>query len=133
MDKILILNKLKEYKKFTHQREFALFLGIREQALSKWYARNTYNAELLAIKFPEIDGNWLLTGKGEMFKPDCHIREGDKGEKQDNQGCSCDNSGKMIDRFLDEIAAQRLLTEEAQRHVSTAQQQITELINLISK
>ena len=38
------------------------------------------------------------------------------------------NSDEIISRFLDEIAAQRKLTEEAQRQQAIAQQQIDKLI-----
>ena len=64
----MILNALKEYKNFATLTDFARYLGIKPQALSNWYARNTLDLHILSDKFPEIDGNWLLTGEGSMLK-----------------------------------------------------------------
>ena len=68
MGKTLILNKIKEYKNFKSDADFARFLGIPAQNLSKWKARNTYDIEILYTKCPELNPEWLLTGEGEMLK-----------------------------------------------------------------
>lgn len=68
MDNTKILNELREYKKFGSLSDFARFIGIKPQALSNWYARNTLDVHILSDKFPEVDGNWLLTGEGEMLR-----------------------------------------------------------------
>ena len=68
MDKSLILSKIIELKKFKSDAEFARFLGIPPQNLSKWKARKTYDTELLYTKCPELNPEWLLTGEGSMLK-----------------------------------------------------------------
>ncbi|WP_163444446.1 helix-turn-helix domain-containing protein [Flavobacterium columnare] len=68
MDKLLILNKIKKYYNFQKDSQFADFLGIPPQNLSKWKTRNTYDAELIYTKCTEINPEWLLTGNGEMLK-----------------------------------------------------------------
>ena len=68
MDKTLILNKIKEYKNFKSDADFARFLEIPAQNLSKWKARNTYDIEILYTKCTELNPEWLLTGEGEMLK-----------------------------------------------------------------
>jgi len=68
MDNVVILNALKEYKNFATLTDFARYLGIKPQALSNWYARNTLDLHILSDRFPEVDGNWLLTGEGSMLK-----------------------------------------------------------------
>ncbi len=68
MDKTLILNKIKEYKNFKSDAEFARFLEIPPQNLSKWKGRNTYDIEIIYTKCTEINPEWLLTGQGEMLK-----------------------------------------------------------------
>ncbi|MFJ1323628.1 LexA family transcriptional regulator [Capnocytophaga canis] len=68
MDKTLILNKIIEYKKFKSDAEFARFLEIPAQNLSKWKSRNTYDVELLYTKCPELNPEWLLIGKEPMLK-----------------------------------------------------------------
>lgn len=68
VDRVLILRKIKEYKKFRSDAEFARYIGISAGNLSKWYERNTFNIDKLSLSFPEISPNWLLTGSGEMLQ-----------------------------------------------------------------
>ena len=68
MDNIKVLNALKEYKNFATLSDFARFLGVKPQALSNWYARNTFDIHILSDKFPEVDGNWLISGEGSMLR-----------------------------------------------------------------
>lgn len=50
MNKSLILNRLKEIKKFNTDKELADFLGIRKSTLSNWYSRNSIDYDLLFSK-----------------------------------------------------------------------------------
>lgn len=75
MDKSMIINQIKDYYKFKSDAEFARFLGIKPQTLSSWYSRNTFDIDLMYAKCVEIDGNWLLSGKGPMLKSDMKIQE----------------------------------------------------------
>lgn len=68
MDKTLILNKIREYKNFKSDADFARFLEIPAQNLSKWKARNTFDIEILYTKCTELNPEWLLTGEGNMLK-----------------------------------------------------------------
>lgn len=68
MDKKLILNKLKEYKKFSTNAEFARYIGITPQNLRNWYDRDTYDINKLCIAFPEVSAEWLMTGEGSMLR-----------------------------------------------------------------
>lgn len=68
INKIEILERLREYKEFTTKASFAKFLEVKPNVLSNWYSRNTFVVDVLVEKFPEINYNWLLTGKGEMIK-----------------------------------------------------------------
>lgn len=68
MDKILILNRIKEHYKFKTDSEFARFLGVNSQNVRNWYARNNYNANLLIEKCKEIRPEFIITGDGEMLK-----------------------------------------------------------------
>ena len=72
MDKSLILNKIIEYKNFKSDAEFARFLDISPQNLSKWKQRNSYDIELLYTKCPYLNPEWLLTGNGPMLKEENH-------------------------------------------------------------
>ncbi|ATA75260.1 S24 family peptidase [Capnocytophaga sp. H2931] len=73
MDKTLILNKIIEYKKFKSDADFARFLEIPPQNLSKWKSRNTYDVELLYTKCPELNPEWLLIGKEPMLKSEQNL------------------------------------------------------------
>lgn len=67
-NKALIINMIKKHYGFTTDREFAHFLGIKPTTLSSWYARNSFDFELVYAKCKDIDANWLLTGEGKMLK-----------------------------------------------------------------
>lgn len=62
-----ILNELIAYKGFRTKTEFASFVGILPQTLSKWLDRNTFDTDTMIVKFPEINPFWLVTGDGPML------------------------------------------------------------------
>lgn len=62
-----MLDLIKEHAKLKNNSSLAKFLGITSQAVSNWYARNTFDAELIFSKIPSINPAWLLTGKGDMI------------------------------------------------------------------
>lgn len=49
---------------------FAKFIGVAPSTISTWLARNTFDYDLLFAKCEELNAEWLLTGRGEMLKPD---------------------------------------------------------------
>jgi phage repressor protein C with HTH and peptisase S24 domain len=63
-----MLNVIKRHLNMNKNSEFARFLGISSQAVSNWYSRNTFDAELLYTKCDFINPDWLLTGRGSMLK-----------------------------------------------------------------
>lgn len=65
-----ILERIMAYYNFTSQAEFARRLGISPQNVNSWWQRGTYNVELIAVCFPELSGDWLLTGEEPMLKDD---------------------------------------------------------------
>jgi len=67
IDKKLILNKIKDYYKFSTDTEFAGFIGIKPQTLSSWYTRNTFDIDLVYSKCVGINPEFLLSGKGDVF------------------------------------------------------------------
>lgn len=52
--------------------DFARFLGIKPQTLSTWYARNSFDYELLYAKC-DVDANFLLTGEGVVSKKEKEV------------------------------------------------------------
>lgn len=68
IDKVLILNKLKEHLGFTKNSDFARYLGIKDNTLSNWYSRNTFNEDIITHRCEFVNKSWLLTGEGQMLK-----------------------------------------------------------------
>lgn len=68
MNKGEMLDAIKEYLNMKKNTELASFLGISSQAVSNWYSRNTFDAELIYTKCVNLSAEWLLTGKGSMKK-----------------------------------------------------------------
>lgn len=101
----------------------------------------------IAHRFPELNTGWLMTGEGEMLRPqyiEQHFSGNVSGGKNiyapingdKNSFSYTDIKGKTIpatgpspidpDKFFDELSAQRRMTEKAQ-------QQIDRLLDIIEK
>ena len=91
---------------------------------------------------PDLNRVWLLTGEGEMLSPQDGYVSNVKGDG--NVGISGNSNHvevpAIISKALDEISAQRMLTQKAQdqldkayEQVSKAQEQIDRLISLLEK
>lgn len=91
-------------------------------------------ANQIISEFPEINKTWLLTGEGDMLK--------NIDSSQDNSPVIADNhstavngyqnmvnSDSTIAKLIEELAAQRRLTESAQEALLTALRQNTMLIS----
>lgn len=83
IDKSLILNKIKGHLGLKKDAEFAKYLGIKQNTLSNWHSRNTFDIDLISQKCDFLNYDWLLTGKGEMLKNDTKISEMDNKESKD--------------------------------------------------
>lgn len=68
MEKTERLEALRLRKGFVTKKAFAEALGLSTQALANWYARNTFDENLVLLKFTDVNADWLLTGKGPMLK-----------------------------------------------------------------
>ena len=68
IDKSLILNKLKSHYNFSSDTEFAKFLGIKPQTLSSWHSRNSFDVDLIYSKCVNVNGDFLLSGIGDIEK-----------------------------------------------------------------
>ncbi len=86
LNKTLLLNHLQAYKKIKTDVEFARFLGITPQLLSRWKTKNIYNLGKLIIAFPEVEPHWLVTGDGPMLK----------SETSQNTGATQSSSGNVV-------------------------------------
>lgn len=67
MDKIAIINRLKEIKQMKADKDFAEFLGISRQTLSNWKSRNSLDFDLIFEKFKGLNFHWIVTGQGDKI------------------------------------------------------------------
>lgn len=70
VDKVLILKKLKDHLKIKKGSDFAEYLGIKPSTLSSWYARNSFDFELVSRKCEFANEDFLRTGRDPMLKSD---------------------------------------------------------------
>ena len=68
MDKTLILNEIIDKIFNGSKSDFARKLGVKPQTVSTWFARNTFDVELIFAKCEVLSAEWLLTGEGAMYK-----------------------------------------------------------------
>ena len=52
---------------------FAKQIGVAPSTISSWFARDTMDYDLLSAKCENISPEWLLTGRGEMLKPNVPV------------------------------------------------------------
>lgn len=64
-----ILERIKQLKGFRTQVEVANFLEVTKGTVSNWLIRNSIDFPLLMQKFPDVNLNWLFTGKGTPYPP----------------------------------------------------------------
>ena len=65
-----MLERIIAHSGIESMADFARKLGMSPQNFNSWRVRGSFNAELLAVTFPELSGDWLLTGEGPMLKAD---------------------------------------------------------------
>lgn len=53
-----------------NQSLFAKQMGASQGTIGTWLARKIFDPERIKRAFPQVNGNWLLTGEGEMLLPE---------------------------------------------------------------
>ncbi|MBA82689.1 helix-turn-helix domain-containing protein [Leeuwenhoekiella sp.] len=119
MDKAIMLDRIKDYYSFKTDVDFAKFLGITPQVYSNWKGRNSFDAELLYNKCPELNPSWLLCGKEPMIT---------EKELQVNEAKSPYILRKKLTYLEDEL---KILTE-ADKIMSESGSQIKKAIKLLT-
>lgn len=87
-------------------------------------------ADKILAAFPQYSRTWILTGEGEMLKSPPPDPQAAIVNNQVGNGNRFENN-PTVERFLDELAAQRELTREAQQQLSKSQEQMDRLITII--
>lgn len=88
-------------------------------------------AEKIKAKYLNVNLTWLLTGEGEMLLP--AINQDVTGDNNTSVAGNGNHVNSTPTSLIEEIAAQRKLTEAAQEHLSKAQEQMDRLIAVIEK
>ena len=96
-----MLERIMEHYGIFTQAELARKMGISAQNVNSWLTRGTFNVELVAVKCPELSGDWLLTGAEPMLKADRPLQDGSVAPTD-------------IRKAVDAIAAEQRLTAKAQ-------------------
>lgn len=81
--------------------------------------------------YTDLNKVWLLTGEGEMLNKNIHQEA--KGDNNTQVAGNGNNVNVTTTSLLEELAAQRKLTEKAQEQLSKAQEQIDRLLSIIEK
>ena len=62
-----MITLIREHLHIKSNAAFAAYIGYSPQRVSACINRGTFNMALLKAKCPELSGDWLLTGRGEML------------------------------------------------------------------
>ena len=129
-----IIDGLKDQRIVYSDADFSRQVGISRSELSQMLSGKRKVSKQclngLFTLFPELNESWLIEGKGEILKS-----QETPATIADNHSTAVSgyqntvNSDLTLSRLIDELAAQRRLTEAAQEALLTALQQNTLLIN----
>lgn len=72
MDRKGVLEQLIRHFASGNQSQFARIIGCPQGVVSGWIRRNTIDAERIKNALPQVSGDYLLTGKGEMLLSETH-------------------------------------------------------------
>lgn len=108
-----MLSALIQHFSAGNKAQFAKLLGITPQTVSTWLARNTFDADKIFAHCEGVNGNWLLSGKGDMLKGSGVVVEPSK----DGTGIPLIPVEAMAGYFAGE---QTVLLQECDRYVVPA-------------
>ena len=73
MNKSDILETLINYYSDGNKAKFAAMIGIKPQLLSNWIKRDTLDYEQVYNGCPNLSGDWLLSGEGDIERKHSQI------------------------------------------------------------
>lgn len=87
--------------------------------------------EKISLAFPELNIDWIINEKGEMLKPS--VSQNAVGDNNTQVAGNGNNVNVAATALMEELSAQRKLTEKAQEQVTKSQEQIDRLLSIIEK
>lgn len=139
-----MLDALIAYYCKGNKAQFAIKIGIKPQALSMWFSRNSLDAELIYTHCENLSGDWLLSGGvGNMLRSESifadhgSIAAGGGSKIQGNtttssvtnnygETCADGEPSPIVQTLTESVAT---LTRE----LETSQEQKSSLIKIIDK
>ena len=67
INKAGVLDRIKSYYGLKNNAKLASFLGVAPTTISSWYARDSFDLDIIYSKCVDISFDWLLTGEGAML------------------------------------------------------------------
>jgi hypothetical protein B2_07877 len=117
-----------DYKRFSKSK-FYRETGLSNGILDKKSGLTLDSIEKIYSKYPEINIEWLLTGKGEMLKTFAqNITQ--NGNTNVNNGHNVSGQGNVIKQTNDELME---IIREKDKQIAEKDKQIAMLIEKISK
>lgn len=68
INKAGVLDRIKSYYGLKNNAKLASFLGIAPTTISSWYARDSFDLDIIYSKCVDVSFDWLLTGEGAMLR-----------------------------------------------------------------
>lgn len=103
METSLVISELKTYLGITKDSDLANYLGIKQNTLANWKARNTLDVELIVSKCEFLNPTWLLTGEGSMLK-----------SENSNQKTNTMDDQKLLSHLMNEVEYLRKKLDESE-------------------
>jgi hypothetical protein len=63
-----IIDRLKQYFMIDSDVELGKIFGLKQQTISAWRSRNTFDIHVILEKAQNINLNWLFFGEGTMLR-----------------------------------------------------------------
>ena len=64
LDKVAVLDRIKEFYSLKGNADLARFLGVAPNTVTNWYNRKTFDIDAIFTKCVDINLTWLFLGKG---------------------------------------------------------------------
>jgi transcriptional regulator with XRE-family HTH domain len=119
------LVKFLKYKELS-QKRFEEAVGLSNGYINSLRkSPSATKLQMILGTYPELNQHWLLTGEGEMLVP----QGGNLATVVGDGTAVAGNSNHVevptiISKALDEIAAQRMITQTSQQQISKSQEQL---------
>lgn len=117
-----------DYKGFS-KNKFYKETGLSNGILDKKSGLTSESIEKIYSKYPEINIEWLLTGKGEMLRTSSQ-NISQNGNTNVNNGHNVSGQGNVIKQTNDELME---IIREKDKQIAEKDKQIAMLIERISK